>query len=135
VTKLEQLEDYKFKIVFDEEKLPDLIVDEIEPIGDTAGPNPPRLLSAVIGHCLSSSLIYCLSKARVKINGIQTIVKANIKRNEDGYRRFKKIDVKINLNVAENEKGRIARCLELFENYCTVTQSVRQGIEVNVRVA
>lgn len=26
------------------------------------------------------------------------------------------------------------RCLEIFENYCTVTQRVRKGIDVNVTV-
>ena len=135
MTKLRQLQGYKFNIEFDEKSLPNLLVDEITPIGESSGPNPPRLLSAAIGHCLSSSLMYCLSKAKVKVNAVNTSVKTEIERNEEGYQRVKRIDVLIDLNVDERDKGRILRCLELFENYCTVTQSIRKGIEVNVQLA
>ena len=35
--------------------------------------------------------------------------------------------------VADREKAQ--RCLSLFEDYCTVTQSVREGFPINVTVA
>ncbi|UCH31823.1 MAG: OsmC family protein [Candidatus Bathyarchaeota archaeon] len=131
-TKLRQLQDYKFNVEFDEKSLPNLVVDEIPPIGGSTGPNPPRLLSAAVGHCLSSSLIYCLSKARVKVNAVETMIKTEIERNEKGRQRVKKIDVLIDLDVDKEDKERVLRCLKLFEDYCTVTQSIRKGIEVNV---
>ena len=37
--------------------------------------------------------------------------------------------------VAEADRSRLARCLELFEDYCVVTESVRDGIDVAVEVA
>ena len=36
--------------------------------------------------------------------------------------------------VAESERPRMHRCLELFEDFCVVTQSVRAGIDVEVDV-
>jgi len=135
VTKLRFLQGYEFSVEFDAEGMPKLLLDEQKPAGQNLGPNPTRLLSAAVGHCLSSSLIYCLLKARVKIKSIETTVRTRIARNKEGYLRVENIEVQINLGVAEEDKSRVPRCKEIFENYCTVTQSVRSGIEVNVNVA
>jgi len=103
-------------------------------VGKNEGPTPTRLLSVAIGHCLSSSLLFCLQKARIKVNDLQTTIKANVDRNKDDYLRIQSIDVKVKLEVAEEDKPRLPRCLSLFENYCTVTQSVQQGIKVNLEI-
>jgi uncharacterized OsmC-like protein len=132
-TKLGLLEGYRFKVEFDVDDVPNLIVDEMKPIGEGLGPNPTRLLSAAVGHCLSSSLLYCLGKAKVKVKKLDTIVQANVERNEEGYLRVAGLDVQIHLEVNDEEDSlRVPRCLSIFENYCTVTQSVRKGIEVKV---
>jgi len=83
---------------------------------------------------MSSSLIYCLKKARITIKNLETTIKTNLFRNENGKLRIRSIDVQINLKVNEEDKPRIHRCLTIFEDYCTVTQSIRKGIEVNVDV-
>ena len=132
ITKLKLLEGYKFGVEFDVSDMPDFVVDELKPIGQGSGPNPPRLLSAAVGHCLSSSLLYCFNKARVRVRNLETTVKANIVRNEEGRLRVKNLDAQIHLEVEDEDKERVSRCLEIFENYCTVTPSVRKGIEVNV---
>jgi uncharacterized OsmC-like protein len=134
VTKLKHLQGYQFNVQFDEKCLPDLSVDEVQPIGDSSGPNPPRLLSAAIGHCLSSSLLYCLRKARVTVNSLEVIVQTHLERSAENRLRVPKINVLIDLGVAAEDEDRASRCLELFENFCTVTQSVRKGIAVEVKV-
>ncbi len=133
-TKLELLDGYKFRAEFDAANVPSLVVDEMEPLGKGSGPNPSRMLSAAVGHCLSSSLLYCLNKAKVRVKKLNTIVRANIERNEKGYLRITGLDVQIHLDVNEEDKLRVPRCLAIFENYCTVTQSVRKGIEVKVNI-
>lgn len=125
---------YKFNVQSDVDYIPAFLVDETKPEGDGLGPNPPRLLAAAIGHCMSSSLIFCLKKARIPIKKLETTVKMNLFRNEKGYRRIRSIDIQIELKVNEEDNTRIQRCLTLFEDYCTVTQSIRQGIEVNVNI-
>ncbi len=67
LTKLGLLDGYRFKVEFDVNSVPNLVVDEMKPFGEGLGPNPTRLLSAAVGHCLSSSLLYCLDKAKVKV--------------------------------------------------------------------
>jgi uncharacterized OsmC-like protein len=132
VTKLKFLEGYRFRVEFDVEAIPSLIVDEHKPIGEDLGPNPERLLSVAVGHCLSSSLLYCLRKTKVNIKNFETTIRANVWRNPEKSLRVKNLDVEIHLDADEEDKPRISRCLEIFENYCIVTQSVRKGIEVNV---
>jgi organic hydroperoxide reductase OsmC/OhrA len=132
VTRLKLLEGYKFRVEFDVDDMPSLIVDEPKPIGQGSGPNPPRLLSAAVGSCLSSSLLYCLSKAHVRVRTLETTVNTNIVKNEEGRMRVNKLVVQIRLGVEDEDKARVHRCLELFEDYCTVTPSVREGIEVKV---
>jgi len=133
-TKLEFLQGYSFKVDFGTKNIQSLVVDESTPVGEGSGPNPTQLLSASVGHCLSSSLIYCLRKARITLKGLNTTVKANVERNEEGRLRVKNIDTQIRLDIDEKDKTHIARCLEVFENYCTVTQSVRKGLSISVRV-
>jgi len=134
VTKLRLIDGYQFNVEFDVEYLPNLLLDETKPDGEGSGPNPPRLLAAAVGHCMSSSLIYCLKKARIPIRDIETTVKTSLFRNEHGNLRIRSIDVQISLKVNEEDELRVQRCLTLFEDYCTVTQSIRKGIEVNVHV-
>jgi uncharacterized OsmC-like protein len=134
VTTLKRIEGYKFKAQFDAEGIPDLIVDELKPIGESSAPNPTRLLSVAVGHCLSSSLLYCLAKARISVFNLETTVKTTLGRNEQSYLRVKKLDVQMHLTVDEKDKPRLSRCLDIFENYCTVTQSVRNGIAVTVNI-
>jgi uncharacterized OsmC-like protein len=134
VTKLKMLEGYKFRVKFDGENIPNLIVDEAEPIGLGDGPNPTRLLAAAVGHCVSSSLIFCMQKARVGIRDLETTVKTSVARNDEGRWRVSGIDVQLRLEVNDEDKMRVPRCIKIFEDYCTVTQSVRKGIPVNIKV-
>jgi uncharacterized OsmC-like protein len=133
-TKLKLRKGFEFRVVFYGTDVPELIVDEIKPLGENAGPNPTRLLSAAVGHCISSSLLFCLHKARVNVKDLETEVKANVVRTEEGYLRVRSLDVQIRLDVNEDDKSGVDRCLSIFENYCTVTQSVRKGIAVKVTI-
>ena len=134
VTKLQLIDGYKFNVEFDVDYIPDLLVDETKPDGEGSGPNPPRLLAAAVGHCMSSSLIYCLKKARIQVRDIETTVTTNLFRNENGRLRIRNINIQISLEVDEEDILRVPRCLKIFEDYCTVTQSIRKGIEVNVNI-
>jgi uncharacterized OsmC-like protein len=132
-TKLVLIQGYKFKAEFDQ-AIPDLIVDELEPLGENVGPNPTRLLSVAVGHCLSSSLLYCLSRARIKAKNLETTIKSIQERNNEGRLRIGRLEVQVRLDVDEKDKDRVPRCLDIFEKYCTVTQSVIKGIKVTVNV-
>ena len=55
-------------------------------------------------------------------------------RNERGRFRISGLDVTIEPTVRGEPSKKFDRCLELFEEFCIVTQSVRDGIEVGVSV-
>ena len=134
VTKLRLKDGYQFNTIFDVDYIPNLVLDETKPDGEGSGPNPTRLLAAAVGHCMSSSLIYCLKKARIPVLDIETTVTTSLFRNETGRLRIRNIDVQISLKINKEDMSRLPRCLRIFEDYCTVTQSIRKGIEVNVNV-
>lgn len=133
-TKLDRVKDYQFKVKFDLPAIPELMTDEPEPLGKNAGPNPARLLSAAVASCLSSSLIFCLSKSRIAVDDLKASVETVTRRNEKGRWRIAALKVKLHPVIREEDISRSKRCLELFEDFCVVTESVRKGIEVNVDI-
>jgi uncharacterized OsmC-like protein len=124
---------YAFTVDFGNEVAP-LVADEHPPLGAGRGPNPARLLAAAVGSCLGSSLLFCLRKARVEVTELRTSVEGTIVRNAQGRLRIGEIRVRLAPQVAPEHHDRMGRCLELFEDFCIVTQSVRQGIAVDVQV-
>lgn len=131
--RLELAQGYQFLATF-----PDLpgagtiTVDEPSPLGGGEGPNAAALLAAAIGNCLAASLVFCLRRARGDAQGVTADVTAHIVRNEAGRFRIGSVDVALSPDVPEADLARLQRCEGLFENFCIVTQSVRQGIPVNV---
>ncbi|HSH74998.1 MAG TPA: OsmC family protein [Longimicrobiales bacterium] len=111
-----------------------LRMDEPEPLGEGSGPNAARVLAAAIGNCLSASLLYCLEKARVEVADVRTTVGGSIVRNERGRFRLGPLEVRIEPEVRGKPPGGVERCLELFEDFCIVTQSARGGLDVEVEV-
>lgn len=134
ITTLELLKGFEFKVKFDLENVSDLLMDEPAPLGEGLGPNASRVLSAAVGNCLSAGLLFCLTKARVKVEGLKATVATTLAKNEEGYWRVKGVRVKIFPRVGERFSAQVNRCIELFERYCIVTQSVRKGIDVTVEV-
>lgn len=130
---IEHVKDYEFRVRFDKETQPDLILDEPPPLGQDVGPNPARILAAAIGDCLAASLVFCLRRSRIAISGLAAEVNVTMVRNEHKRLRIGSIDVRLHPKLAENSEGYRA-CLDVFEDFCVVTQSVRKGLEVNVKV-
>jgi len=131
-TKLKLIKNYEFKVSFGSGETYELLVDEKKPIGEGKGPSPTQLLSTAIGHCLGSSLIFCLKKAQVQLEALETTVETDVSRNEEGRLRVNSINAKIHLKVSNETQHKLPTCLRVFKNYCTVTQSVIKGIPVNV---
>lgn len=126
--------EYRFQVDFQQPGVPGLQVDEPEPLGEGEGPNASRLLAAAVGNCLSASALFCLRKAKVAVTGMRTEVHTELVRNEAGRLRIGKISVSLHPEFQDGNEARIARCLDLFEDFCLVTESVRSGIEVDVDV-
>jgi organic hydroperoxide reductase OsmC/OhrA len=125
---------YEFRVDFKEPGIPALTVDEPPPLGEGHGPNPSRLLATAVASCLSASLLFCLRRSRIDVKDVHATVSGTLARNERGRLRVSGLDVRINVEVAPGDRERMGRCMELFEDFCVVTESVRHGIDVGVRV-
>jgi organic hydroperoxide reductase OsmC/OhrA len=109
-------------------------VDELPPLGEANGPNPARLLAAAVGSCLSASLLFCLRKSRIEVADLSTTVEATIVRNARGRLRIGGLRVRLAPELSLEQRERMGRCLDLFQDFCMVTESVREGIPVEVEV-
>lgn len=129
-----QVSDYEFRVRFDDTPAADLLIDESPPIGRDAGPSPTRLLGAAIGGCLSSSLLFALRKYKNAPGSIGAKMRVDTVRNARGRLRVGRISADIRLPEAATEYAHVERLLAQFEDFCTVTESVRAGVPIDVRV-
>jgi uncharacterized OsmC-like protein len=131
---LEQQEDFQFSVRFEGEGLEPLLTDEPPPLGQGAGPSPSDLLLAAIANCLSASLLFALRKFRNEPGKLRATVTAERERNASGRWRIPRASVTLHLPDPAESYHNLDRILAQFEEFCIVTQSVREGIEVSARI-
>jgi uncharacterized OsmC-like protein len=131
---MEQTGDYEFRVRFDGTSIPHLVTDESAPLGGDAGPTPSRLLVVSVANCLSASLLFALRKFKNAPGRLTTKARATLKRNEHGRWRITRVAVDLQLADAAAALEHVDRALEQFEDFCIVTESVREGIAVDVSV-
>lgn len=127
-------EGYKFEISFDEWDKGTVDMDEPVPLGEGSAPNASMMLSSAVGHCLSASLLFCMGKSRAEVDDLEADVETSLVRNERGRWRIEGIKVTMKPTVKDSEREKLARCMTLFEDFCIVTASVREGIKVEVDI-
>jgi uncharacterized OsmC-like protein len=130
---LHQKRDYQFELRFGS-GIPDILGDEPAPLGSGLGPSPVQLLAAAVGNCLSDSLLFALRKFKQEPEPISCDVYAEVGRNAEGRLRVLEIRAVLTLGLPAASLQHLDRALGQFESYCTVTQSVSQGIAVRTEV-
>ncbi|MDQ3031201.1 MAG: OsmC family protein [Myxococcota bacterium] len=125
---------FRFVVTFDGRTFAPIVVDEPPPLGKDAGPNAARMLAAAIGNCLAASMVFCLGRRDVKVDhGVEAHVSVEIVRNEARRLRIGRVDVAIEV-PSDVPPEALEACVGTFEDFCTVTASIRRGIEVDVSV-
>jgi uncharacterized OsmC-like protein len=131
---LAQRQDYQFDNRFDA-AVPGLLTDEPAPLGAGLGPSPVQLLASAVGNCLGASLLYALRKFNPQAAGrITAEVIAENGRNADKRLRVTGIHARLTIGEDVAAYRHLDRALATFEDFCTVTASVRAGIPVTVQV-
>ena len=130
---LRQLADYRFEANFGTPGMPVLVTDEPASLGGNAGPSPDHLLAAV-ANCLASSLLFALRKFKNQPEPIRAVAVVEKARNAERRMRISRIGVDLHLGAPSAGMQMLERALAQFEDFCVVTQSVRAGIAVDVRV-
>ena len=131
---LERREGYEFIVRVEGTSVPEFFAEEGPPLGEARGPSPDAMLGAAVGSCLASSLLFCVGKTHATVDGLRANVSIHKVRNERGRLRIGAIEVELHADIPEEQHERFERCRALFEDYCTVTASVRQGIAVEVKL-
>ncbi len=130
---LHQEQGYRFRVGFDKDFAP-IVVDEPPPLGKDEGPNAARLLAAAIGNCLAASLVFCLGKQGVKLEaGLDATVELQLVRTAERRLRIGPVKVSLQLPPGLPQEA-LGACREVFEDYCTVTASVRRGVDISVEL-
>lgn len=130
---LQQQDGYAFRVEFGE-GIDDLFTDEPAPLGAGKGPNPSKLLLASIANCLAASLTFALRKFGNQPGPITAKISGEMARNESGRWRIPRARVEISMSEHPGVHKQFDRVLAQFEEFCVVTQSVRDGIDVDIEV-
>jgi uncharacterized OsmC-like protein len=130
---LTQAKDYQFEIQFGGD-VPNLTSDEPAPLGTGLGPSPVQMLCAAVGNCLSDSLLFAFRKFKQAPEPLRCVVQAEVGRNADNRLRVLAMTAQLHMGVPASSLTQCEHVLEQFESFCTVTQSVGQGIPIEVQV-
>jgi uncharacterized OsmC-like protein len=114
--------------------LPTMLADEPAPLGTDTGPSPNHLLLAAVANCLCASLLFALGKYKQDPGSLSATATARMGRNEAKRLRMLGIDIKLRLGTAAASIEHLDRVLAQFEEFCTVSMSVKHGIELAVHV-
>jgi organic hydroperoxide reductase OsmC/OhrA len=131
---LEQQDNYQINVRFDWKKAADILMDEPPPLGEASGPNAARLLAAAAANCLSASLLYCVTKEGPPANSLRTEASCIMIRNEANRLRIGGMEVRLIVNDELAGSKRFDRCKDLFEGFCIVSASIRDGVPIKVFV-
>lgn len=95
-----------------------------------AGPSPMQALGFALAGCMAMDVVHVLKKGRHDFRGLKTSLVAE--RSEDEPRRF--TSVTMHFTVAGNVSPEpVQRAIDLSrDKYCSVWNSLRQDIELNV---
>ena len=124
---------YQFLVDFGD-ALPTLLADEPAPLGEGTGPAPDHMLLAAVANCLSASLLFSLQKFKQDPGTLVATAIPVMGRNAEKRLRIEAINVTLELGQAAADIEHLARVLDQFEAFCTVSMSVREGIAINVQV-
>jgi uncharacterized OsmC-like protein len=135
--------DLIFKSFFEFTETSKILIDEtLDKTGQMKGPDAATLLGMAVISCLSASFIFCLNKRNLSLDDLEAEADISFYNTEKGYERIKRIDVKIIPKTDDPDVlKRIEQCTRemrsgdmYFEETCIITPSVREGIDINVKV-
>ena len=124
---------YQFLVDFGP-SISQLVADEPVPLGQGGGPAPNHMLLAAVANCLGASLLFALQKFKQDPGAMVATATPEMVRNENKRLRIERIHVQLELGKPAGEIEHLDRVLAQFEEFCTVSMSVRQGIAIGIEV-
>lgn len=130
---LEHVDEMIFKSTFDNGKYEVYIDKTHDDPSKILGPTPSRMLACSLLGCLTSSLLACIQKAGLEMDGITSRANFDLVKDDRGFVRIKEIHVSMKPSIkSPSIEKRLHVCKKYFEKQCTVTSALRDGIDINV---
>ena len=116
-----------------------LQLDEPESFhGTDTGPSAAEYLATSIGGCLGTSFAFCVKHVNLPIEAIKVTVDVELHHGgESGTDplRITSMVAEIAVTLKDDSDADVFDlCIESFRKYCAVTQSVMNGIPVDVKI-
>lgn len=124
----------QFRVEFALPGAPSITTDAMPPLGLGHGPDSERLLMAAVATCLSASLAFALRKYKNAEMPMQTSAQAWLAPNEQGRLRMHSMVVDMRLGVPADTIRFLERALAQYQDFCTVTASIRRAFPIHARV-
>ena len=102
--------------------------------GTDLGPSAVEYLLIGIGGCLGTTFIYCLQKKNIELEVFEVVVDGTLSHTGPKMLlRLVNVDVDLKFTPKEaNSDVEINRCMKEFTEYCIVTNSIANGLPINV---
>ena len=102
--------------------------------GTDLGPSAVEYLLIGIGGCLGTTFIYCLQKKNIELETFEVVVDGKVSHTGPKKRlRLENVDVDLKFTPKEASSDlEINRCMKEFTEYCVVTNSITNGLPINV---
>jgi putative redox protein len=94
------------------------------------GPSAMELVLVALGGCLSSVMLRILNSRKMNVENLE--VKVHGETMKETPQRYKNIEVEVNAKGAPKEE--IQRAAELAEKYCPVLWTLKENVEVHLKV-
>ena len=103
--------------------------------GTDLGPSSVEYLLIGIGGCLGTTFIYCLQKRNIKMKSVEIVVDGKLSHvGPKLLLRLTKVDAEIKFIPEENASSEdINLCIKKFREYCIVSNSITDGLPINVQ--
>jgi len=102
--------------------------------GTDLGPSAVEYLLIGIGGCLGTTFIYCLQKKNIELETFEVVVDGKVS-HTGPKKRLRLENVEVDLKFTPKEASsdlELNRCMKEFTKYCVVTNSITNGLPINV---
>jgi uncharacterized OsmC-like protein len=102
--------------------------------GSDLGPSAVEYLLIGVGGCLGTTFIYCLQKKNIELEMLKVEVDGKLSHTSPKMLlRLVNIDVDLKFTPKEGSSDvEINRCIKEFLDYCIISNSIANGLPINV---
>jgi uncharacterized OsmC-like protein len=97
---------------------------------DKRGGAARALLSASALYCMAGSVNYILRANKVPVRDVKGSASIKMGKNEKGRDLVKSMSLDIKVDIPEENKPELDKCIKFLEDGCLVTRGLKKGIKV-----